>query len=52
VPLADVVSMQTRQTNLEGTGKVRLRRLVKEALRMRPDRIMGSMIVLTRQGAR
>jgi pilus assembly protein CpaF len=40
VPLPDVVSMQTRQTNLEGTGEVRLRRLVKEALRMRPSRII------------
>jgi pilus assembly protein CpaF len=40
VPLPDVVSMQTRQSNLEGTGEVRLRRLVKEALRMRPSRII------------
>jgi pilus assembly protein CpaF len=40
VPLPDVVSMQTRQPSLEGTGEVRLRRLVKEALRMRPDRII------------
>jgi pilus assembly protein CpaF len=40
VPLPDVVSMQTRQSNLEGTGEVRLRRLVKEALRMRPQRII------------
>lgn len=32
--------MQTRQASLEGTGEVRLRRLVKEALRMRPDRII------------
>jgi pilus assembly protein CpaF len=32
--------MQTRQPNLEGTGEVRLRRLVKEALRMRPERIL------------
>ena len=40
VPLPDVVAMQTRQANLEGTGEVRLRRLVKEALRMRPDRII------------
>lgn len=29
--------MQTRQPNLEGTGEIVLRRLVKEALRMRPD---------------
>jgi pilus assembly protein CpaF len=40
VPLPDVVAMQTRQPNLEGTGEVRLRRLVKEALRMRPSRII------------
>jgi cytochrome P450 len=36
VPLPDVVAMQTRQPNLEGTGEIPLRRLVKEALRMRP----------------
>src|SRR5690348_5720521 len=40
VPLPDVVSMQTRQPNLDGVGEVRLRRLVKEALRMRPQRII------------
>jgi pilus assembly protein CpaF len=40
VPLPDVVALQTRQASLEGTGEVRLRRLVKEALRMRPDRII------------
>jgi len=39
--LPDVVAMQTRQPNLEGTGEIRLRRLVKEALRMRPDRLLG-----------
>ena len=38
--LPDVVAMQTRQANLEGTGEIQLRRLVKEALRMRPDRII------------
>ena len=38
--LPDVVAMQTRQPNLEGTGEIPLRRLVKEALRMRPDRIV------------
>jgi pilus assembly protein CpaF len=36
----DWVAMQTRQPNLEGTGEIRLRRLVKEALRMRPDRLI------------
>jgi pilus assembly protein CpaF len=40
LPLPDVVSMQTRQANLEGHGEVRLRRLVKEAMRMRPERIV------------
>ncbi len=38
--LPDVVAMQTRQPNLEGTGEIRLRRLIKEALRMRPSRII------------
>ena len=40
VPLRDVASMQCRQPSLEGTGEVPLRRLVKEALRMRPSRII------------
>lgn len=38
--LPDVVAMQTRQPNLEGHGEIRLRRLVKEALRMRPSRLI------------
>lgn len=36
----DIVAMQTRSANLEGYGEVGLRRLVKEALRMRPDRLI------------
>jgi pilus assembly protein CpaF len=40
VRLPDVVPMQTRQANLEGTGEIPLRRLVKEALRMRPARLI------------
>jgi pilus assembly protein CpaF len=36
----DWVAMQTRQPNLEGIGEISLRRLVKEALRMRPARIV------------
>lgn len=36
----DCVAMQCRQASLEGTGEVGLRRLVKESLRMRPDRII------------
>jgi pilus assembly protein CpaF len=35
-----VVGLQTRQANLEGAGSVDLRRLVREALRMRPDRLV------------
>lgn len=40
VPLRDTVGLQCRQPNLEGHGEIPLRRLVKEALRMRPDRLM------------
>jgi len=36
----DWVAMQTRQAGLEGTGEISLRLLVKEALRMRPSRII------------
>lgn len=36
----DWVAMQTRQAGLEGTGTIDLRMLVKEALRMRPSRII------------
>ncbi|MGD2204570.1 CpaF family protein [Microbacterium maritypicum] len=36
----DLVSLQGRQASLEGTGEITLRRLVKEALRMRPDRLV------------
>jgi pilus assembly protein CpaF len=39
-PLRDVVGLQCRQPNLEGKGEIPLRRLVKEALRMRPDRLV------------
>lgn len=40
VPGADWVAMQCRQPSLEGTGEITLRRLIKESLRMRPDRIV------------
>ncbi len=40
VRLPDVVALQTRQANLEGRGAIDLRRLIIEALRMRPDRII------------
>jgi pilus assembly protein CpaF len=36
----DWVAMQARQANLEGVGEITLRRLVKEALRMRPTRLV------------
>jgi pilus assembly protein CpaF len=36
----DWVAMQTRDASLEGTGEVSLRRLVREALRMRPTRLI------------
>lgn len=36
----DWVAMQTRQESLEGTGEITLRRLIKEALRMRPSRLV------------
>ena len=38
--LPDWVAMQTRQLSLEGTGEIPLRRLIKEALRMRPNRLV------------
>ncbi|WP_167131500.1 CpaF family protein [Paramicrobacterium chengjingii] len=40
ITAADVVGMQCRQPSLEGTGEITLRRLIKESLRMRPDRII------------
>jgi pilus assembly protein CpaF len=36
----DHVGLQCRGPSLEGTGEIVLRRLVKEALRMRPDRLV------------
>lgn len=40
LPLRDVVGMQCRQPNLENEGEIPLRRLVKESLRMRPERLI------------
>lgn len=36
----DWVAMQTRDASLEGVGEIPLRRLVREALRMRPTRLI------------
>ena len=38
--LPDVVAMQVRTANLQGSGEIPMRRLIKEALRMRPSRII------------
>lgn len=40
IPHPHVIGLQARQPNLEGAGGVDLRRLVREALRMRPDRLV------------
>jgi pilus assembly protein CpaF len=40
LPLADVVYQTVRYANAEGTGEITQRRLVQNALRMRPDRIV------------
>jgi pilus assembly protein CpaF len=37
---AHFISLQTRQANNEGKGEIALDRLVREALRMRPDRLV------------
>ena len=38
--VADHVALQIRQVNLEGTGEVSLRTLVRESLRMRPSHLV------------
>lgn len=38
--LPDCIAMQTRGSNFEGVGEISIRRLIKEALRMRPSRIV------------
>ena len=38
--IPDCVAMQTRSANLDGIGEISIRRLIKEALRMRPSRLV------------
>lgn len=38
--IPDLIQMQTRGPNLQGEGEIPLRKLIKEALRMRPSRII------------
>jgi pilus assembly protein CpaF len=38
--LPDYVALQTRSANLQGVGEIPLRKLIKEALRMRPSHII------------
>ncbi len=40
VPHPHFVSLEARQANLEGAGAIGMERLVREALRMRPDRLV------------
>jgi pilus assembly protein CpaF len=40
LPLEHVVRLEARPPNAEGAGEVRVRELVRNALRMRPDRIV------------
>lgn len=40
LPQANVVSLETRSPSVEGTGGVDVRTLLRNALRMRPDRIL------------
>jgi pilus assembly protein CpaF len=38
--IPDCVAMQTRSASLDGVGEVSIRKLIKEALRMRPSRLI------------
>ena len=40
IPHPHVVGLEARQANLDGAGAISLDRLVREALRMRPDRLV------------
>ena len=45
----NLVSLEARNANMEGTGEVTIRQLIKSALRMRPDRIIEVRCALLRQ---
>lgn len=38
--IPDCVAMQTRSASIDGVGEISIRRLIKEALRMRPSRLI------------
>lgn len=40
LPMPHVIRLRTRRANIEGRGEITMRQLVKESLRMRPDRIV------------
>jgi pilus assembly protein CpaF len=50
--IPDLIQMQTRGANLQGDGAISLRKLIKEALRMRPTRIIGSLTCIELRVAR
>ncbi|MDP2857601.1 MAG: CpaF family protein [Bacillota bacterium] len=39
-PVANIVALESRPANIEGRGEVTIRTLVRNALRMRPDRLV------------